>query len=115
MCPQAEGRVKKPCRKETCPADIKRVPESGVRCAGCTIERDLGTASGDRFATRRSVADRNRLWASPVNERLADRLLLPPARGSAEASRLTPALRKKLFCRFSERWRAFLMGRYPIV
>ena len=51
MCPQAEGRAEMPWRKETCPADITRVPEIGVRCAGCIIERDLGTASGDRFAT----------------------------------------------------------------
>ena len=49
MCPQAEGRVEMPYRKETCPADITRVPEIGVRCAGCIIERDLGTASCDRL------------------------------------------------------------------
>ena len=26
MCPQAEGRTEMPWRKETCPADITRVP-----------------------------------------------------------------------------------------
>ena len=33
MCPQAEGRAEMPWRKETYPADIMRVPGSGV-CAG---------------------------------------------------------------------------------
>ena len=105
MCPQAEGRVEMPYRKETCPADIIRVPESGVRCAGCIIEKDLGTASGDRFATRRSVADRNRLWAPPVSEGGLPRPLLPPSRALRKLAAHPPALEID-FCLFGTRWQA---------
>ena len=49
MCPQAEGRVEMPWRKVMCPADSKRVPESGVRCAVSVLGSSAPKLAGRRW------------------------------------------------------------------
>ena len=59
------------------PADITRVPESGVRCAGCIIERDLGTASGDqqKMAAAAKLAERTAKRVADANRQESERRL----------------------------------------
>ena len=78
--------------EEEVPAE-KQVPgKSGVRCAGCIVEKDLGTASGDRLrlAGLSLTVTGCGLWVPPVSEGASPRPLWPPAWGAAVTRSLSP-------------------------
>ena len=85
MCPQAEGRAEMPWRKETYPADIMRVPGSGV-CAG--LIRAEGEASGEALV-RGSNGGRTCSGGARPRERLRG----PPGTGEVHSiGRATPEI-----------------------